>query len=251
MVALKSRMAAVMSLVFTTLLVVPGASGGPMRPVAELIDTRDPAWPLVKEWVAAAKNSVEILPAQRADGERTLHALQVTTRSPMGAIALASGGILVDHGWLRILGGGCARMTGSLASWNGLDGKPRDEPPPFLIVAHDVIGGFFAINGGGLPGKPGNVHYFAPDTLDWQDTGKGYTDFLRWAFLGDLEKFYGDHRWKGWEKDVATLHGDQGFSLYPPLWSREAKQGTTRKPASMKELWGVQMEMRQKLAKKK
>ncbi|HKA91156.1 MAG TPA: DUF2625 family protein [Haliangiales bacterium] len=161
---------------------------------------------------------VDILPVARADGERTLYGLQVTTRSPMGAIALESGGILVDRGWLRILGGGCERMTWSLASWNGLEGKPRDQPLALLVVGYDVVGGFFAINGGGLPGPPGNVHYFAPDRLDWEDMGIGYSSFIQWAFAGDLERFYGAQRWKAWQKDVAALRGDEGFSFFPPLW---------------------------------
>jgi len=29
-----------------------------MRPVEELINTKDPGWPLVQEWIAAAKNFI-------------------------------------------------------------------------------------------------------------------------------------------------------------------------------------------------
>ena len=36
-----------------------------------------------------------------------LSRLQVTARSMMGALALSSGGMLVDHGWVRLLGGVC------------------------------------------------------------------------------------------------------------------------------------------------
>ncbi len=75
-----------------------------MRSLDELIDLQDPGWPLVQEWIAKASNPVEVLPADRARAEATLVELQVTTRSPMGAIALETGGLLVDSGWLRILG---------------------------------------------------------------------------------------------------------------------------------------------------
>src|SRR5262245_22107543 len=63
------------------------------RTVDQLIDDQDDAWPVVLGWVASAVRPVEILPAEAAKGEATLFALQVTTRSPMGAIALRAAGI--------------------------------------------------------------------------------------------------------------------------------------------------------------
>ena len=36
--------------------------------------------------------------------------------------------------------------------------------PSYLLVADDVSGGFFAINGGAFRGKAGNVFYYAPDS---------------------------------------------------------------------------------------
>jgi hypothetical protein len=48
------------------------------------------------------------MPCAAEDGRRTLEWLQVSTRSPLGAIALHTGGLLVDHGWLRVLGGSFA-----------------------------------------------------------------------------------------------------------------------------------------------
>ena len=36
--------------------------------------------------------------------------------------------------------------------------------PSYLLVADDVLGGFFAINGGTFCGKAGNVFYYAPDS---------------------------------------------------------------------------------------
>ena len=89
-----------------------------MRPLSELIDTDDPAWPEVQEWIAGATNAVEVLPVNEADRDAALHAIQVTTRSPMGAIVFETGGLLIDHGWLRVLGSGHSRLPRSLASWN-------------------------------------------------------------------------------------------------------------------------------------
>ena len=68
------------------------------RTVGQLINDQDDAWPRVLEWVASAVRPVEVLPVAPSVGEATLFALQVTTRSPMGAIALRSGGVLVTTG---------------------------------------------------------------------------------------------------------------------------------------------------------
>ncbi len=74
----------------------------------------------------------------------------------MGAIALETGGILIDHGWLRFLGSGHERMRGSLLTWNANGGMIESHLlKNAFIVAHDVVGGFFALNGGAFPGKLG------------------------------------------------------------------------------------------------
>ena len=90
-----------------------------LKELHELINGDDPGWPLVQLWVREARNPVEILPRlEDAVRERALVAAQVTTRSPMGAIIYESGGILVDHGWLRILGSGHPRLPRTLPGWN-------------------------------------------------------------------------------------------------------------------------------------
>jgi len=223
------------------------AAGDAMRGISELAETKDPAWPDVRAWVQNAKVPTEILPVVRRDGEKTLLALQVTARSPMGAIALESGGILVDHGWIRLLGGGCRRMKATLSTWNALEGKTNGPPPPYLVVAYDAIGGFFAINGGGLKGPPGHVFYFAPDALDWVDLGTGYTGFLQAALQGKLASLYDGLRWSGWEREVGAASPDQGYSFYPPLFTREGKGGASRKLVPMTELWSFEMETKRQL----
>ena len=196
-----------------------------MRPLDALIDTGDPAWSLIAAGLLGAANHVEILSAERARVEATLVALQVTTRSPLGAIALETGGMLVDDGWIRLLGGGGAGLSGDLARWNGLGAQPlRPTAPGLFIVGYDAIGGFFAIDGGALGSLKHNVFYFAPDTLRWEDMARGYGDFLDFLFVGDLAGFYADYRWPSWKADVSALPFDEVFSVYPPLWTREGKQ---------------------------
>ena len=87
-----------------------------MKTLSDLINTTNPAWPLIQEWLAEATNPVEILPRDSAAAEAELVKTQVTTRSFMGAVVYETGGILIDDGWLRILGSGSAKLPRGLAS---------------------------------------------------------------------------------------------------------------------------------------
>lgn len=128
-----------------------------------------------------------------------------------------TGGIFVDHGWLRHLGSGNLRLPRSLPEWTSqMTGWSQDAPPPFLLIADDVVGGFFAIDGGGLGLGPGNVGYFAPDTMRWDSLGMGHTQFVQWCLSDRLADFYKDYRWSGWEEEVEGLGGTRAFSIYPP-----------------------------------
>jgi len=220
------------------------------RTLKELINTTDLAWPLVQEWINEARNHVEVLPANRAQGENVLLHLQVTTRSPMGAIALESGGILIDHGWLRFLGSGHERMHGNLRSWN-TPGEILEEYglKDALIVAYDVAGGFFALNGGAFPGKLGTAFYFAPDRLQWENTNKSYSDLLGWALSRDVGLYYENMRWPGWENDIAALSGDQGMSIYPFVFlDRDVPVAQrSRRAVPLYELWHLYLDLSRQL----
>lgn len=221
------------------------------RSLRELIDTSDPAWPLVQEWIGEARNHVEVLLGEREKGEEVLLHMQVTTRSPMGAIGLESGGLLIDHGWLRFLGSGHTRLQDTLRTWNMPDEATTSVLPTgsFMIVAHDVVGGFFALNGGAFPGKPGEAFYFAPDTLRWEGTGKSYSQLLDWAFSGDLGLFYQQMRWPTWQEDIVSLSGDRGMFFYPLLCAERAMHinQRQRKPVPMRELWHLYLDLAQQL----
>jgi uncharacterized protein DUF2625 len=192
-----------------------------MRKRNQLIEDKDPAWPIIQAWLLDAANLVEVLPALELNRGAALVATQVTTHSTLGAIVYETGGLLVDSGWVRILGSGHPRLPRSLPEWNaGRTVVASDKAPPFLLIGDDVVGGFFAINGGALGLTPGNVFYFAPDSLEWEDLGRGYSEFIQWCFSGDLGSFYEGIRWPGWEKEAATLAGDRAYSVYPPLWAQ-------------------------------
>lgn len=186
-----------------------------IRTLEDLVDRVEPGIVQVREWIGKATNPVEVLPVDRAAGERALVALQVTSRSPLGAIALETGGILIDGGWLRILGSGDARLPRAIDQWNGHPASLR--LPGALLIGDDALGGFFALNGGGLPGAPGHVFYFAPDTLEWEHFADGYSAFV-WSLLTmDTAKFYEGARWAKWHEDVRPLAGDRAFLVFPFL----------------------------------
>lgn len=221
-----------------------------MRPLDELL-SNEPAWPLIQSWLEAATNEVVVLPAAREDAEAVLLQLQITTRSALAAVALETGGILIDRGWLRLLGSGCPQLRATLATWNTIGDQVEIDPPEHaLIVAYDAVGGFFAINGGAFAGEQGHVFYFAPDTLEWESLDGGYSDFLRWTLTADLDTFYANLRWPGWEREVAEASGDQGFSLYPPPFTKEGRpiSSASRQLVPMRELWLVQREYVRQLA---
>jgi hypothetical protein len=79
-----------------------------------------------------------------------------------------SGGLLVDHGWLRVLGGGGAGLpeVGTDAAAAG----------GHLLIGQDVLGGQFVWTQA-EPGAAPTVRYFAPDDLDWQDLDLGYANW--------------------------------------------------------------------------
>ncbi|MBC7862721.1 MAG: DUF2625 domain-containing protein [Bacteroidia bacterium] len=220
-----------------------------MKSVTELINTKEPAWTLfVQQWIKDAKNPVEVLPKDKAKADSSLYKSQVTTRSPMGAIIYETGGILVDSGWIRILGSGSEKLDRNLMDWNkGKTFSAYGQQIPYLLIADDVLGGFFAINGGGLDtAEIGKVFYFAPDNLLWESIGYTYTEFIVFCFSGNIKKFYESFYWTDWEKDLRIMDGNQGISCFPFLCTTEGKDinKVSRKAVPIKELWLLHNDLR-------
>lgn len=196
----------------------------------------DPAIDEVVAWVAASEGRARIAgPAAR--GVETLRALGVSRRSVLGALAAETGGLMVDHGWLRHLGGG-GGIGRDLATWNRRGAAPR--MPGALLVADDVLGGFFAIDGGGCVGEVGHVCYRDPRTMTWQSLGLRHSEFVRWSVEGGGERFYDGVRWDGWRADVAAVGADQVLSFYPPLWAvGPSLLERSRRPVPAHEAWDL------------
>ncbi|MDT0266967.1 DUF2625 family protein [Streptomyces sp. DSM 44915] len=224
-----------------------------MRGLEELTEVPEPAWPELVHLLSTAAVPVEIVPVDPALGRATLLQLQVTARSYLGAFALHCGGLLLDGGWLRVFGSATARNRAALpglAAVNGFPAVPDAawRPGPGLVLAQDVLGGVFVLNGPdpagfGRPGRPGEMVYFAPDTLGWQALEVGHSAWFDWLLSDGPATFYQDLRWPEWRTEVRALGAaTEGLAVAPPLWSGEARAdlaGTARRPVPMTELLAV------------
>jgi hypothetical protein len=223
-----------------------------MKNVDELINKIEPGWALVSEWISSAKNKVEILTCDSARAKDALYKTQVTTRSPMGAIIYSTGGLLIDNGWIRILGSGHFRLDRTIPDWNkGKTFNEYGDAPSFLLIADDAVGGFFAINGGELGKDLGKVYYLSPDNLNWEPLELTYTEFLLFCFNHDLNKYYEGLRWKNWQKDVLALDGNKVYNFYPFLWTKEGKNidKNSRKQIPVEEQYRFNIDMKKQLEK--
>jgi hypothetical protein len=172
------------------------------------------AWDEIGHAIEAAPYPVDVLPVDADHARRCLATLEVTTRSWLGAVVANSGGLLIDHGWLRVLGSGHGGLPDVLAGADPVSG--------WLLVAHDILGGQFAWIRA-HPDAPPTVHYFGPDDLAWQDLRNGYADWLHAMLSGATTRFYETLRWPGWPAEVAAVPLDHGIHTFPPPSTVEGK----------------------------
>lgn len=191
-----------------------------MKRLEELINAADPAITLVKELIEKSTRNCQLLPPSD-DRAEVLLGLQVTTRSTLGAVAYETGGILIDDGWLRILGSGHPLLSRNILEWNTLHSAGH------LLVADDAAGGFFSVNGGSFGEDRGSMYYWAPDTLTWEALDIDYSDFLGWAVSDQLSLFYQDLKWASWREDLKKMTADQCITFYPFLWTQEGSVATS------------------------
>ena len=217
------------------------------RNLSELINKNESAWSYIKPWIDTARNKVEILPKDILRADSALYQTQVTTKSTMGSIIYETGGILIDNGWIRVLGSGSKKLDRSLMDWNkGKSYSKLGSSLSYLLVADDILGGFFAINNGEF-GKEniGKIFYFAPDNLKWQSLGMTYSEFIQFCFSGDINKFYDGFRWKNWEKEIENIDGNAAYTFYPYLCTKEGNDinKVSKKIVPINEVWTTEMDL--------
>jgi hypothetical protein len=207
---------------------------------------RDEAWPLVQAWSAEAANPHVLLPADEAEGAATLASLEgITEWSVLGALARHCAALIVDD-WLLVLGAGGGGHPGLRDFNQGDDALDRA-----LIVGVDVLGGGFAINGGGLGcGEPGEVCYLAPDSLAWEPCEMGHATWVGWTLDGPIDAFYEELRWPGWRVQASALEPGEGVFAAPPPWTAEGRgENVDRKPVPLLEAWGVLLSFARQLGR--
>lgn len=89
-------------------------------------------------------------------------------------------------------------------------------PTARTLIGLDAFGGLFA-----LCDSQQTVHYFAPDTLAWEDLELPYSHFLEWAQSDRLALFYEAFWFSGAEPMAEQVKAGLAISSYPPLWSAE------------------------------
>ncbi|OOF69462.1 DUF2625 domain-containing protein [Rodentibacter caecimuris] len=189
-----------------------------MQTLEQLTDPTLSAWQTISQWLQKTKNHCEVIKKDQSSAERELLSMQMPTSSPIGAVIYETGGILVHYGWLRILGSGSFKLPRGLMDWNfSKSFHQSGDKPKYLLVADDVIGGYFALNGGSLGEHLGKIYYFSPKDLCWHNLNFSYTEFLMWALNGSLDSFYHGLFWQNWQQDVKQLDGNQVVCFMPDL----------------------------------
>ncbi len=201
------------------------------RTISDLTPADATSWTEIQQAVASAPYPIDVLTADPERADRVLLGLEVTTRSWLGAVAYHTGGILIDHGWLRAFGAGDPdRSVPDILQVNG-------PSPRGCIVGEDILGGRFLWIPKGDGERP-TVHYYGGDTMEWADLEVGYAEWLGAMLGGAITEFYQHLRWPGWEREVTALRGDQGISTFPFLGTKEGSDlsQVSRRPVQMTEL---------------
>lgn len=185
----------------------------------QLIDSVNSAWPTILSLSQNATNKVTILPAIAPDAKKAISELQQSTRLPLGAVVYHTGGIIIDDGWIRVLGSGHPLLKRSLPQWN----KNKSIGKKFTLIADDVIGGYYMLNNGELGTDTGKVYYLSPKSLSRQPLSMDYSQFLQFCFSGDLNKFYTGLRWKTWREDVKAVDMGTVYIFLPFLWANNSQ----------------------------
>lgn len=187
-------------------------------------------WKKILLALSCSKRKIILSKNQAKKGHHELNSLKINSDSVLGSIILNSSGIIVDD-WIRILGSEGTDNSGILWYNKILEIKNM------TMIAHDVIGGIFAID------NFNEIWYFAPDTLEWENLDINYTQFINWVLEGDIDLFYNTMRWNSWENDCKNVKFDEGILIYPFLWSNEMEiNEASKKVVPIEELFFINQE---------
>lgn len=173
-------------------------------------------WNRVKKEFLTSRNSIEIFEKDKVtDNNSTV----------MEAIVHNTDSIVINR-YLRLLGTGQS-LYENIFSFNLEVEKIFGEKN--YIVAYDAFGGLFATKG--------TIHYFAPDTLAWEDLEINCDEFIMWLLSENLREFYSSFLWDKSGDTISNLKLGEGILIYPYLWAKECDiNAAVKKLVPFKEL---------------
>ena len=172
------------------------------------------------ELLLNGKNNVEIIPVDADCAKINADYYQADCSTNFGLLINRSGGVVVN-GTVRLLGSNRDPNFRDICLFNIKHGNAG-----IIFLGDDIFGGIFAVNTGLFSDELGSIMYFAPDTLEWEDTELKLSGLFAWLKDGDMAGFYGQFS----EEEYNALRGKNvGFnkvlSFYPPQWSAEFSNG--------------------------
>lgn len=174
--------------------------------------------PLLGEMLLNGANRVKIIPADDACAAINAEYYQADGSTNFGLLITTSGGVVVN-GVVRLLGSNRAPEYRDITLWNVKFGSAGA-----VILGDDIFGGVFAVNTGAFSDKLGNIFYFAPDTLEWEDTELQLSGLFAWLKDGDMTGFYGQFSAEEYEKFRSmNVKFNEVLHILPPQWSAEFK----------------------------
>lgn len=204
-------------------------------------DSSNGIWLKILDMIEKSSKSIEVYTDETDIENDILKSMEISPDSVLGTVVSNTSGIMIDN-TIRILGKKSIERRDILSyNRNKLDG--------LIIVADDIFGGIFAVNIGNysVSWGIGEICYFAPDTLEWDNLEFKYSYFLTWCISGDTDKFYESFRWKSFSQDCKKVGFDEGILIYPFLWSKEIDIETADKKAvPIDELFNINMDFREK-----
>lgn len=172
----------------------------------------------LEELLLNGKNHVEIIPVNEECAKINADYYQADCSTNFGLLINQSGGVVVN-GTVRLLGSNPEHRD--ICLFNVKHGGAG-----IIFLGDDIFGGIFAVNTGLFSDNLGSIMYFAPDTLEWEDTELQLSGLFAWLKDGDMAGFYGQFS----EEEYNALRSrNVGFnkvlSFYPPQWSEEFGKG--------------------------
>jgi hypothetical protein len=205
----------------------------------DLTTETDSAWINIDGWINNPHNKVEVLPSDTGRAKSCIFNININPTSSLAAMIWRTGGVLVDNGWVRILGAGSTKLDRSVFDWNKEKSQLKKDSINYLIIADDVVGGVFALRiTNGINIEEASVYYFGANNLMWYPLNINYRKFIQFCFLGNLDRFYADFRWAEWQEEIKSINTMQTISCYPLLWTKEGKDiSLNRKIVSVQDCW--------------